>query len=288
MSTIGQTYYDSIRTLQDKDNANVRKVATNSNGDYVANEGDKKAFDVGDKEMGKDQFLKLLVAQLQHQDPMNPAEDTQFVAQLAQFSQLEFTQNSSAAISQLASNMQAFMDMQTLQAQSITNASATPLIGKSVRVMESDFDYSSTEGREFNIHLTEGYRSAKIIIRDEEGGIVAEIGVNAEDSKGGDYVAKWDGIDSETGNKILGGKYTVEVMNMLGNAPAGYAFQEGVVTGVNFNAGGASLTINGKQYGLGYLVNVEDYEKDPTKDKPKDPVTNPGGGFDDPDPDPVT
>jgi len=42
-----------------------------------------------DVSMGKEDFLKLLVAQLEHQDPLNPADPTEFTAQLAQFGQLE-------------------------------------------------------------------------------------------------------------------------------------------------------------------------------------------------------
>lgn len=44
-------------------------------------------------DMGKDQFLQLLVTQLQNQDPLKPMEDTQFIAQMAQFSSLEQIQN---------------------------------------------------------------------------------------------------------------------------------------------------------------------------------------------------
>ncbi len=238
-----------------------RKVSYNSNGTNVVSEGDTSLFKGAENEASKDQFLNLLIAQLRYQDPLNPAEDTEFVSQLAQFSQLEFTQNSTAAISSLANNMQAFMDLQNLQAQSITNASATPLLGKEVRVMENEFKHKGLSEREFNIHVLEGNSQGTVIIRDEDKNVVAEIAFSLDDSKGGDTTIKWNGRNADTGDMYLGGKYTVEVMSVNGAKAVGYAYQEGVVTGVNFNSGGAALTINGTQYGLGFLVDV----KEPTK-----------------------
>jgi len=54
-------------------------------------------------ELGKDDFLQLLIAQLSHQDPTAPMQDTQFIAQMAQFSSLEQMTNMSTGFSRLTS-----------------------------------------------------------------------------------------------------------------------------------------------------------------------------------------
>lgn len=59
---------------------------------------------VGTTSLGKDAFLKLLVAQMQYQDPLNPSSDTEWIAQMAQFSSLEEMQN----MGQTMTNTQAF------------------------------------------------------------------------------------------------------------------------------------------------------------------------------------
>lgn len=54
---------------------------------------DKKTIDTRKNDLDKDAFLRLLTTQLANQDPLNPMEDREFIAQLAQFTALEQMQN---------------------------------------------------------------------------------------------------------------------------------------------------------------------------------------------------
>jgi flagellar basal-body rod modification protein FlgD len=70
--------------------------------------GSASTQDVSGKnaQMGKDQFLKLFVAQMSHQDPMNPMSDQDFMGQMASFSTLEQVTNMAAANETMAANLQ--------------------------------------------------------------------------------------------------------------------------------------------------------------------------------------
>ncbi|MFS0869716.1 flagellar hook capping FlgD N-terminal domain-containing protein [Paenibacillus xylanilyticus] len=63
------------------------------------------------KELGKDQFLKILITQLQNQDPMQPMEDKEFIAQMAQFSSVEQLVNISSQLKALNQSLGAVSSM---------------------------------------------------------------------------------------------------------------------------------------------------------------------------------
>jgi flagellar basal-body rod modification protein FlgD len=75
-------------------------------------------------DLGKDDFLKLFVAQLQHQDPMNPMSDSDFMGQMASFSTLEQVSNLAAANQQMAAAQ--------------TSSSAIGLIGRTVSYVDEN------------------------------------------------------------------------------------------------------------------------------------------------------
>ena len=74
--------------------------------------------------LGKDDFLKLLITQLSYQDPTSPMQDKEFIAQMAQFSTLEQMTSMSADFAKLTSMM--------------TGAEASQSLGKSVELVEGD------------------------------------------------------------------------------------------------------------------------------------------------------
>jgi flagellar basal-body rod modification protein FlgD len=80
--------------------------------------------------LGKDDFLKLLVGQLRNQDPMNPSSDTDFIGQMAQFSQLEQTTNMATANTELAAQQ--------------NGARAVALLGRSVTYPDAATGVSTT------------------------------------------------------------------------------------------------------------------------------------------------
>src|SRR3954467_9246398 len=121
------------------------------------------------KAMGKDDFLKLLVAQLKNQDPLAPQDNTQFVAQLAQFSSLEAAMGTNTRL-----------DSITSQNQGLANTEVVSLVGKTATVKGS-LVTSAGSGTPVPIGFTLSASAAttKVSVQDASGKVIRTIPLGA-------------------------------------------------------------------------------------------------------------
>ena len=162
--------------------------------------------------LGKDDFLTLLVTQLQHQDPLNPQDSTEFTAQLAQFSSLE----------QLG-NVNDNLEYLKLAMSSANNTEAVSLIGKQIIAAGNSIQLDDGAGVACNFELAGDTSAVAVNIYDTNGNFIRAFEGGALNA--GAHALEWDGKDSE-GKSVPDGAYTFEVLavdynNQMVNATTG-------------------------------------------------------------------
>ena len=191
-------------------------------------------------EMDKDAFLKLMIAQLQNQDPLEPLDGTDYSAQLAQFSTLEQMQNINDTL-----NMS--LDANYLLTQSITNTMTAGLIGKEAKIAGDTVSFEGQENTIIGYELVAPDGSLNIKITDSNGATIKTF--DNLDKDAGQYKLNWDFTD-DMGNKVSVGDYKVVIeAKTRGLEPMEVAqYFVGIIDGVRYSASGTSIVINGIEY----------------------------------------
>lgn len=213
-----------------------------------------KASASGFKTLGKNDFLNLLVQQIQHQDPLNPMDSSDFTAQLAQFSQLE-------QLTQVNDNL---AELKNYEA-SINNAQAISLIGKNIKVRGNEVDLKEGGTATLGYRLAQDAAAVNITITNEAGEQVASL-VAGNQASGANEM-HWNGKDGD-GNQLPGGLYTFEVVakDSDGNIVNSETYSLGQVTGVTFVDGKPYLVTDNGKYALGDVISVEKGAAEDTAD----------------------
>lgn len=146
--------------------------------------------------MGKEDFLKLLVAQLQNQDPMNPSDPTEFTAQLAQFSQLEQLTNVNKSLEGL-----------TTMSSEMERMSALGLIGQDI-VAQTDKFHFDGEAMDLGYQLNAQADDVKLYVLNETGSTLATL--TAKETTPGEYFINWNG-QGDSGAQLDPGDYSLVV-----------------------------------------------------------------------------
>jgi flagellar basal-body rod modification protein FlgD len=197
--------------------------------------------------LGKDEFLKLLTAQLQQQDPTQPMDNTEFVAQLAQFSSLEQMSNANDTLTKLL----------TGQTTSLQTGSAD-LVGKTA--MLSGDEITLEEGdtsAKIGLNLDKAAAGATVDILAADGTTVREL-EQGEMSAGANTIT-WDGKDSN-GDAVSPGQYTARVV-VVGTDGQDVTFTQtssARITGMTFKDSTPTYIAGGKTLQLSDISEVDE------------------------------
>lgn len=153
----------------------------------------QKAATPQNTSMGQTEFLTLFTTQLKNQDPTDPVKNEAFVAQLAQFSQLEAT-----------TAMKSSMESMVVAMKNDRMMGAASLIGRTVAVPDGPVQVTDSTVSQGTINLPTGADGIKLQVFNDKGILVRTQIMGAQAV--GDVTLAWDGKD-EAGNYVPNGNY---------------------------------------------------------------------------------
>ena len=182
--------------------------------------------------MDREAFLKLLVAQLSHQDPLKPMEGTEFVTQLAQFTTVEQQIIQSAKL-----------DLISLQMKGLSNNEAAGLVGKQVTIRGSGVAFDGFTPTSSSVTLDGPVEKITVEVRGPDGELVRTMELGKHEA--GALPITWDG-KTDAGGKAPPGTYTFEVKaeNKDGEPVTTKQDVTGTVVSVSFDKGYPELVLD--------------------------------------------
>jgi len=189
------------------------------------------------QDLGQVEFINLLIAQLQHQDPLQPTEGSEFISQLAQFSELDEMRKMSAGMGSVENYM-----------ASLNNFSSIALLGQNAEFYGNGLAHLQGTTTDLRYQLPANAGSVSITIFNSDGVAVCQKpGPTAE----GIQSVVWDGRDGE-GRELPSGTYrfSVAAEDAAGNEMKVETMQRGTVEKVEFREGTPYLLVNGRWLSL--------------------------------------
>jgi flagellar basal-body rod modification protein FlgD len=159
--------------------------------------GDAKAS----QQMGQNEFLKLMLAQMKNQDPFKPTDPTQFLSQLAQFSTVTGIQNMQGSVEGLADS---------LRSTQVLNG--TSLVGHDILAPATVDTIEAGGTVKGALDVPKGASAVQVTIKDGSGALVRRLSLTPAD---GMQEFNWDGLDN-SGNVVPAGQYSFEAIAAVG------------------------------------------------------------------------
>ncbi|WP_312724714.1 flagellar hook assembly protein FlgD [Stutzerimonas kunmingensis] len=187
--------------------------------------------EVKGNDLGKNEFLELLVAQMNNQNPLEPQENGEFIGQLAQFSTVEGVEKLNSSMETILSGYQS---SQALQASS--------LVGRKVIVPADKAVVDTSETFKASLVLPTSSSNVFVNIYDSTGAAVGRVNMGAQEA--GNISFMWDGKDS-SGKVLPPGTYRFEAQaTYQGETKGLYTLLPANVDSVTLGQNGGELMLN--------------------------------------------
>ncbi|MFN9776804.1 MAG: flagellar hook assembly protein FlgD [Candidatus Kapaibacterium sp.] len=202
------------------------------------------------KDLGKNEFLKLLTMQMKYQDPTSPMDNKQMATQLAQFSSLEQLQNINTSLEKMTQSNGTL-------AQSLAQMSLPNMIAKTVKANSNALSFNGKDAVDFGYELPQEASNVRVEIKDANNKIVRSFETPNTPTASGKNAFVWDGKGAD-GRVMAPGNYTftVTAKDARGNDLSVLPMVRGKVTGVRYTGSGAFVIINGAEVPANTVIEV--------------------------------
>ena len=199
-------------------------------------------------ELDQDSFMKLMLTQLEYQDPLKPVDNTEFIAQTAQFSSV-------AGINSMRDSLDKFVADQS----SLKTLFSANLLGKTAMITTSEISLKENTPIDIEYTLPQQAESVSVLVLDQTGAMVQrkELGTQGQ----GTHTFTWDGIGDDD-SQLAPGDYSirVEYPNSLGDNTAAQTSIATKIDSVSFGTSGTGsvlTTSEGREIQLSEVTKIK-------------------------------
>lgn len=198
-----------------------------------------------EQKLGQEDFIKLMTTQMNHQDPMKPMENGDFLSDMAQFSTVSGLKEIKDSFNSLANSLKS---SQALQASS--------MVGRKVLISGSLSTFSEGTPMNAAVELEKNVSDLKVSIMDDRGALVKEINLGTKAAGVAHF--KWDGL-LEGDKKATSGNYSISAVAMVdGKSESLKTLISDTVQSVSLGSGGQGVSLTLANAGSAGLADVKE------------------------------
>ena len=189
--------------------------------------------------LGQDDFMKMLIAQLQNQDPLNPMDGANFAAQLAQFSTVEQINNMSTQLKTMNASISA-----------MNNAQITSLIGSQVTAQGNAINVTGSSST-LSYNLSSAIQKGTIKIYNSSGVAVKTLDIGSQNA--GVNSVTWDSSGLPTGTYT----FDIAATDKNGVSIPATTMVNGTISGITYKDGTPYITVNGQEIAFSSVSSIK-------------------------------